>query len=102
MLDDRCAAVRVSCRAVGRDNGKADLVAAKRGALALGHMSEVPAVETDDPGIRRLHAGCETEQRRLAGAALSEHADEVAGLDVEVERLEHDAGPRVGLADLLE
>src|SRR5581483_1393140 len=70
--------------------------------LGVPHRSEVASLEEDGALARAVEAAEQLEQRRLAGAARSDHREEVAAVDHEVD-LAHRAYLRaahgVGAAD---
>jgi len=59
-------------------------------ALAGMHAGRVVAVKGDRAGVRRLEAGDDTEQRRLAGAGRPEQRQQLAGVDLEVDAVDGD------------
>ena len=80
-------------------------------AVALEHHAHVPAVRrqfqygfaADEhvSSVDRFETGEDAQSRRLAVARRAEEADHAAGLDVDVEVLEH-LGAAIGLVHVLE
>ena len=72
-----------------------------RPRLARGVEGQVAAVDEQSPLVRRVHAGEDLDQRRLAGAVVAEDAEHLAGVDVRGDVLEGDHVPEV-LADVID
>src|SRR6185312_13017523 len=67
--------------------------------------AELLPFEAHAADVGRFDAGCDPQQRALAGGALAEDRHQLAGLDVERDVVEHDdlvAPAPVALADPLE
>ena len=55
-----------------------------------GRAGDVRAGEDDPAGVRRLEAGDQVEQRRLAGAVRADHRGDAAVDDLQIDRIDGD------------
>ena len=67
--------------------GKQGVLLKHETAIGMGTI-DAHAIDFDSPLGRSEVSGDGSEQRRLAAAGRAEHADELAGLDVEIEAIE--------------
>ena len=58
---------------------------AEAGDLVRRHPGDVAPVEADDAGIRRQRAGDQIQRGGLAGAVGAEQADDLAGVDRQID-----------------
>ena len=81
-------------------------VAAHRAPLqqrgVLEHVAEAGAVDGDRAGRRRVEAGGDPQQRRLAAARRPDDGDELAGRDAERRRREGERAVGERLGDVVE
>ena len=74
----------------------ADRPAAPDGGPALGQEAQVLAGNGHHPGRRAVDAGDHVHERRLAAARPTDDADELAGVDLEIDAIEGAERPGVG------
>ena len=70
--------------------------------VAGGQLADVDAVEQHAAGVDVVEPADQVHERRLAAAAAADDADLLAGLDREVDVLEHRPMPLVAEGDVLE
>jgi len=68
---------------------EADAVAAQRRKHPLGGAVDPHARYLDDPVVDAVEAADDVQQRRLPGAGTAGHGDQLAGLHVEIEPVQH-------------
>ena len=68
---------------------EADLLAAQLRERVLAESGDVGAVDQDLAGARRVEAGDQPEQRRLAAARGADDGQEAAGGNREIERMQN-------------
>ena len=72
---------------------------AQQPAIAVGgDVAQIDAIEQNRAGGRIVEAGDEIAERRLAGAAGADQGDHLAGLDVQIDLMQHRRG-RSGIGE---